>query len=233
VQTLATGAMIGCGALGMHDAASGRHQVDVAGMDGRGAAEAVAMHDLAIEQKGDGGEPDMGMRPHVDALAGTELDRPEMVEEDEGPDHAPFDVGQGAADRKAAEIDAARHDHEIDGVAGRRIAGSRIRAWRKAHGGCSAVNCSIESRPGCLLDVERLGAGRLAGGIERDLLHPRLGLVQQLLAAALEQLAAFIDGDRFLERHLAFLEPLDDGLELLDGALEGEKLDVGMGSYRP
>jgi len=29
-------------------------------------------------------------------------------------------------------------------------------------------------------------------------------LAQQLLAAALEQLAAFIDGDRFLERNLAF-----------------------------
>src|SRR6516162_2245661 len=36
-----------------------------------------------------------------------------------------------------------------------------------------------------LLHVERLGAGRPAGGIERDLLHARLGLPQQLLAAPL------------------------------------------------
>src|SRR5580704_6466439 len=80
-----------------------------------------------------------------------------------------------------------------------------------------------------LRDVKRLGAGRLAGGIERDPLYPRLGLAQQLLAAALEQLAALIDGDRFLERHLAFLEPLDDRFKLLDGALEGQLRDVGIG----
>ena len=133
MQPLAAAAMVGRGALGMHDAAAGGHQVDVARMNGLGAAETVAMHDLAIEQERDGGEPDMGMRPHVDALAGAELDRPEMVEEDEGPDHAPLDMGQRAADREAAEIDAARHDHEIDGIAGGRIAGSRIRDRRKAH----------------------------------------------------------------------------------------------------
>src|SRR5262252_5843005 len=45
-------------------------------------------------------------------------------------------------------------------------------------------------RPSDLLDVERLSSGRLAGSIERDLLHARLGLPQQFLAAALEHLAA-------------------------------------------
>jgi len=35
--------------------------------------------------------------------------------------------------------------------------------------------------------------------------------------------------DRLLERHLAFLEPLDDRFEFLDRPLEGEALDVGMG----
>src|SRR5262245_37289745 len=78
-------------------------------------------------------------------------------------------------------------------------------------------------------DVERLGAGRLAGGIEPDLLHPSLGLAQQLLAAALERLAALVDGNRLLERHLALLEPLDDRFELLDRPFEGQALDVGMG----
>src|SRR5579883_584621 len=76
------------------------------------------------------------------------------------------------------------------------------------------------------LHIERLGASRLAGGVEGDLLHPRLGLAQQLLAAALERLAALVDRDRFLERHLAFLEPLDDRFELLDRLLEGEPADV-------
>src|SRR5262245_423597 len=78
-------------------------------------------------------------------------------------------------------------------------------------------------------NVERLGAGRLASSIEPDLLHPSLGLAQQLLAAALERLAALVDGDRLLERHLALLEPFDDRFELLDRLLEGQALDVGMG----
>src|SRR5262249_33657459 len=78
------------------------------------------------------------------------------------------------------------------------------------------------------VDVERLGSGRLAGGIEPDLLYPSLGLAQQVLAAALERLAALVDGDRFFERHLALFEALDDGLELLDRPLEGQALDVGM-----
>src|SRR5262245_43445272 len=54
-------------------------------------------------------------------------------------------------------------------------------------------------------NVERLGAGRLAAGIEPDLLHPSLGLAEQLLAAALERLAALVDCDRLLERHLPLL----------------------------
>src|SRR5689334_4150324 len=76
------------------------------------------------------------------------------------------------------------------------------------------------------LHVERLAALRLAGRIEGDLLHPRLGLAQQLLAAALEHLAALVDRDRLLERDLALLESLDDRLELLDRPLEGELADV-------
>src|SRR4051812_29725010 len=80
-----------------------------------------------------------------------------------------------------------------------------------------------------LLNVERLGAGRLAGGIERDFLDARLGLAQKLLATALECLAAFVDGDRFLERHLALFEPLDDRFEFLDRAFEGEAIDIGSG----
>src|SRR5712691_2642154 len=80
-----------------------------------------------------------------------------------------------------------------------------------------------------LCHVQRLGPGRLAAGIERDFFDPRLGLAQQLLAAALERLAALVDGDGLLERHLALFEPLDDRFELLDRLLEGQALDVGMG----
>src|SRR4051812_20960384 len=79
-----------------------------------------------------------------------------------------------------------------------------------------------------LLHIERLGAGRLARSIERDLFHARFGLAQEFLAALLERLAALVDEDRLFERDLAFLEPLDDRFELLDGALEGQALDVGI-----
>jgi hypothetical protein len=127
--------MIGSGALGMHDAAPGRHQVDVTRMDRDRATKAVAMHDLAVEQEGDGGKPDMRMRPHIDTLPGAELDRPEMVEEDERPDHPPLDVRQRTAHREAAKIDAARHDHEVDGIARRRVAGRGVLHGREAHGG--------------------------------------------------------------------------------------------------
>src|SRR5205823_14795681 len=42
-------------------------------------------------------------------------------------------------------------------------------------------------------DVERLGAGRLAGAVERDLLDPGFGLAQQLLATPLERFSALVD----------------------------------------
>src|SRR5436190_23575534 len=64
-----------------------------------------------------------------------------------------------------------------------------------------------------LFHVERLGAGRLARGIERDLLDPGLGEPQQFLAAALERFPALVDGNRFLQRHLALLQALDDGFK--------------------
>ena len=97
---------------------------------------AVAVHDLAVEQIGDGGEPDMRMRPHVEPVAGAEFRRPEMVEEDERPDHARARRGQRAPHRKAvAEIDRARH-HDV----GDRLAGV---SCRRPAGPCRGRNsCS-------------------------------------------------------------------------------------------
>src|SRR5437867_1166142 len=65
VQVLAAHAALGRGAFGMNDAAAGRHPVDLAGADGLRGPEAVAMHDFAIKQEGEGREPDVGMRPNV------------------------------------------------------------------------------------------------------------------------------------------------------------------------
>src|SRR5258706_134389 len=81
----AAATMLGTGALELRTAAPSGHPVHVAGHDGERAAEAVAMHDLAVEQIGDGGEPDMRMRAYVDALAGAKLRRTHVIEEDERP----------------------------------------------------------------------------------------------------------------------------------------------------
>ena len=93
------------------------------------------MHDLAVEEVGHGGEPDMRMRAHVDALAEEELGRPHLVEEDERPDHLPLRRRQRAAHLEAAEIAGARHDHGLDRIAGgavarlRIIAGCQLMVW--------------------------------------------------------------------------------------------------------
>ena len=75
-------------ALGMDDAAPGGHQVDLAGADGGATAKAVAVVDSALEQPGDRGEIDMRVRAHVHPGAKVELRRTELVDEDEGADHA-------------------------------------------------------------------------------------------------------------------------------------------------
>ena len=121
-------------AFGMRDAAARRHQVHGAGLDLLDVALAVAVHDRAVEQIGDGGKPDMRVRAHVHALAGDELHRPEMIEEDEGPDHLPLAVRQRAPHHEAiAEIAGARHDDEIERVTGLGIAEHGIVGGLPAH----------------------------------------------------------------------------------------------------
>src|SRR5207244_10892013 len=125
--------VVGVRAVGMTDAATRGHPIDFAWSEHHGGAQTVAMHDLAVEKESDGGEPDMRMRPHVEALAGAKLRRSEMVEEDERADHAPIDVGQGATHREMTYVHAARHDHEVDRIGGLRIAGRRVLGRKEAH----------------------------------------------------------------------------------------------------
>jgi hypothetical protein len=53
----------------VHDAAARGHPVHLARADHLLGAEAVAMHDLAVEEVRDRREPDVRMRAHVDAAA--------------------------------------------------------------------------------------------------------------------------------------------------------------------
>src|SRR4051794_10227333 len=77
-----------------------------------------------------------------------------------------------------------------------------------------------------LLNVQWLRAGHLAVGVGRDLVDPRLRLPQQFLAASLQGFSAFVDRNRFLQRHLAIFQSLDDGLEFFERALEAQLLDI-------
>jgi len=46
------------------------------------------VHDLAVKEVCDGGKPDVGMWTDVQTLTAAEFGRPEVIEEDERPDHA-------------------------------------------------------------------------------------------------------------------------------------------------
>ena len=103
-------------AFGMGDAAAGGHPIDLARNDGLFGPQAVAMHDLALEQIADGGEADMGMRAHIDFARDScgQVHRTEMVEKDERPDVAPLRERQDAGDLEPAKVFAPRLDDEFD-----------------------------------------------------------------------------------------------------------------------
>src|SRR5262245_19645322 len=102
-------------ALRVRDAAARGHPVHFGGMNGLLEAEAVPMDDLAIEQISDRGQADMRMGPHIHrpGNAGSKIDGPEVIEENERPDHAPLNERQHAAHLEPAERLATLIDHEI------------------------------------------------------------------------------------------------------------------------
>src|ERR1700728_1417707 len=117
----------------MNDATPRRHPVHRAGPDRHRGAETVAVDDFAVEQIGHGGKADMRMRPNVNAVAGLEHSRTEVVEEDERSDHARACRRQRARLLKAAEIDSTRYNDLLDDVACARITGNGIFGREKAH----------------------------------------------------------------------------------------------------
>src|SRR5258707_11560214 len=106
---------------------------------------------------------------------------------------------------------------------------------------CALVSRRFTAVPACCrarneatgssLNVERFGSGRLAVGIGGDLVDPRLRLPQQFLASPFQRPAPLVDGDGFLQGHLAFLEPLHDRFKLLDRSLEAQLPDVHLGVF--
>jgi hypothetical protein len=132
-QTRTFRALFGSRALRVHDSAARRHQVELARLDGQRGAETVAMHDLAVEQIGDRGEPDMGMRAYVDSGPDEKLGRPHLIKEDERPDHLLARCGQRTAHGKAAQVASTGNDDLLDGLARARVAGYGIVVGLPAH----------------------------------------------------------------------------------------------------
>jgi hypothetical protein len=151
MQRLAGAAMVRRGSLGVSDAAPRGHPVDLARPDGDGAADAVAMHDLAGEQIGHGGKPDMRMRAHVEALPAAEFHRPHFVKKNERADHAALCRGQRPAHLKPAEIACARHDHLRNRITSALIAGRGIGCGKKAH--ARLRPCRIDADAGGLSEI--------------------------------------------------------------------------------
>jgi hypothetical protein len=142
----------------MRHAASRRHPVHRARLDGELGADGIAVHDGAGEEVGDGGQPDMRVRPHVQAIAEQELRRPHLVEEDERADHLLAPGGQGAPHLEAAEVGRLRQDGELDPGAAERIAGDRVRGRLERHALTSASARNVPRAAG-LLKPEPAGQG--------------------------------------------------------------------------
>src|SRR6185437_16761076 len=87
-------------------AAAGHHPVDLTGPDGLLGSDTVAMHDLAGKQVRHRRKPDVRMGAYVDAFWNTrrEVDRTQMVEENERADHPMLRVRQHPADLPPAKV---------------------------------------------------------------------------------------------------------------------------------
>ena len=118
------------------------------------------MPDLAVEEIGDGGKPDMRVRADVERLPSPEDRRPHAVEEDEGPDQTALGGRQRAAHLEAANVLGAGNDHQLDRVAGKLIADFGIYSGEEAHGGeFRTAKGGMPSLPRSRKPDQRAGAG--------------------------------------------------------------------------
>src|SRR5690606_25274544 len=115
-----------------------------------------------------------------------------------------------------------------------RIAASRrgsVRPSRWSNAAASATSTRLRQRarvsssPGPPGSGVAIDAGEGFGPLRRfgvgEQAYAQFGLLQRLLAAAVQAHAALVGGQRFLETHLAVLHLLDQLLELVERALEG------------
>jgi hypothetical protein len=118
VQRTAAAANLVAGALRVNDPPAGEHPVHVARADRLERAEAVAVDDLALEQVRHRRQRDVRVRADIDPVAGRQLRRAHVVEEDERADGALGGKGQGATHAESAQVARAGLDDQRDDVGG-------------------------------------------------------------------------------------------------------------------
>ena len=75
----------------------------------------AVMHNLALEQVSNGREPNMRVRPNLDALARRKFSRSHVIEENEGAHHLAFPGREHPAHRESTQVFRLRLDDELDG----------------------------------------------------------------------------------------------------------------------
>lgn len=73
------------------------------------------------------------MRPNIDAVAGQQLGRPSLVEEDKRPNHLPLRRWQSTTNLKAAKVADPGNDEGFNCVKANIIRTSRFDCWVPTH----------------------------------------------------------------------------------------------------
>ena len=122
------------GTLRVDDATPGPHQIDRARANQLRVAQAVTMHDLALEQVGHGRQAYVGMGANVDALARGEGGRSHMIEEDERAYGTTAPGRQHATHLELADVLRLGHDEAAERIASGRTGIVGRRAGMRSHG---------------------------------------------------------------------------------------------------
>ena len=133
--------------LVVEDPGAGGHPLGVALADDPAAAVAVVVLDDPVDHVGDGLEAPVRVPRGADRLVGGVVDRPELVEQEEGVGH----VGVEAAGERAPDLEAGALDGVVGGrrparPGGRGVSGSGV--TRGSTSGFSTVTAGI-SRSSC------------------------------------------------------------------------------------
>ncbi len=109
------------------------------------------MVEVAAKKIGDGAQPDMRMRPDIDALSGEQFRWPGLIEKDERPDHLPLGRGQGTPDLEPAQIAGPGDDERLDSVDADLIGAAGVECGVPTH----ALHPLVCSWPASRLPMQR------------------------------------------------------------------------------